>query len=346
MPSESTHRLFKIRTLLKTATISSDAILASLYLTLGSEQGSLLSFLFHGLFESSEEPRSGALDPQQGVTSEMFGAFIRYFQERSYRFVSPDNLLAGLPPAGRYVLITFDDGYYSTLRALPVLEECDVPAVFFISSDHVKRGKAFWWDVVFRQFKKRNRTDIEIRQAVANYKRFRTAEVEADLRKHYGESVMRPVSDLDRPCTASELRDFAGHRLVFLGNHTKDHAILTNYSPGEIREQIQGGQDAIQQMTGRIPQIIAYPNGNDSPEILKAAAEAGLSCGMSARPGRNRLPLRFGTLDAMSMKRFTLWGNYGMEQQCRACRAGLSLYRFVDGIKTGIQTSFSLARPA
>ena len=344
MPGQTNFRPIKVRTLLKTATIFSDAFLAGLYLTMRKERGSLLSFLFHGLFQSNEESQSGVIDPQQGITVDMFSAFIRYFREHSYRFVSPDDISAGLSPIGRYVLITFDDGYYNNLRALPVLEQFDVPAVFFISTNHVQYGKAFWWDVVFREFKKRHRTDIEIQQAIINYKRFQTADVEADLRKQFGDSALRPVSDLDRACTTSELRDFASHRLVFLGNHTKDHAILTNYSLAEIREQIQGAQDAIWRTTGKIPRIIAYPDGNDSPMVLKAAAEAGLFCGMSARPGRNRLPQRFGTQETMSMKRFTLWGNYGIEQQCQASRSGLSLYRLFKGIDARVETRFSPSR--
>jgi peptidoglycan/xylan/chitin deacetylase (PgdA/CDA1 family) len=331
---------FQLRTLLKSAAISSDAILAGLSLAVGSEQGSLLSFLFHGLFESSAESRSGVLAPQQGVTLDMFRAFLLYFRERSYRFVSPEDLAAGLPPAGRYVLITFDDGYYFHERALPVLEEFGVPAVFFISSDHVRHGKSFWWDVVFREFRKRGQSDLEFRQAIEGYKRLETAEVEADLMKHYGDSSMKPVGDLDRPFTPSELRDFASHRLVFLGNHTRDHAILTNYSPAEIKEQIEGGQDALGQMTGKVPAMIAYPNGNATAEIRKAAAEAGLSFGMSTQPGRNRLPVRSGEREALSMKRFTLWGNHGIEQQCRASRAGMSLHQFMRDLQAGYRPYF------
>ena len=95
--------------------------------------------------------------------------------------------MEGLQPQGKYVLIPFDDGYYNNVRALPVLEEFDVPAVFFISTDHVRRGKAYWWDVIFREFGRRGRTKDEVRVAQNKCKRLKTGAVEAWLKAEFGE---------------------------------------------------------------------------------------------------------------------------------------------------------------
>jgi peptidoglycan/xylan/chitin deacetylase (PgdA/CDA1 family) len=326
---------------LKSTVLSLDEMLARLCLTVTREQGSLLTFLFHGLFQNSDEVRSGLMDPQQGITVGMLRKFILHFREQSYRFVAPKDILKGLELGEKNLLITFDDGYYNNIRALPVLEEFRVPAVFFISSDHVKYGKAFWWDVVFREFRKRNRTDEEIRDASASYKQLTTAAVESDLRQQFGESALKPIGDLDRPFSFSELEDFARHPLVFLGNHTKDHAILTNYSAAEISEQIQMGQNDIREMTGQIPDMIAYPNGSVSPAIRAAAWDAGLRLGVGAWPGKNRLPLRIDTGGAMAMKRFTLWGDNGIDPQCRISRSSLSLYRSLKELKMKINPGLS-----
>src|SRR5207245_10228312 len=156
----------------------------------------------------------------------------------------------------------------------------------------------------------------EIRLTVAGYKRLKTEEVESDLKKKFGKDALRPVGDLDRPFTPGELREFAGHRLVSVGNHTKNHAILTNYGLAEVREQIQGGQDALQQMTEKTPEMISYPNGNSSPQIEQAAREAGLQLGVLVRRGKNRLPLKIGRPEAMSLKRFIRWGDCGIVVQC------------------------------
>ena len=319
----------EIRSQLKKTIYTLDDWLARVCLPITDQRGLFLSFLIHGIFKSEEEARSGLLDPQQSITVDMLRRLIEYFTRIGYKFISTEDLVEGPSQSGKHVLLTFDDGYYNNLSALPVLEDFGVPAVFFISSGHVELSKAFWWDVVHREFKKRGRTDEEIRLAGARYKQFRTSEVESDIRQEFGESALQPVSDLDRPFTASELRKFANHRLVFLGNHTKDHAILTNYSGTEISEQIRDGQDDIRRLTGKTPQIIAYPNGNYSSEVLEAAKEAGLQFGLLAQAGRNRLPMESGAVEAMTLKRFTLWGDRAVEEQCRASQSGISLYRLL-----------------
>ncbi len=317
-----------------------DDWLARLCLPLANEQGLLLSFLIHAIFENEAEAMSGMLDPQQSLTVEMLRRLVEYFMRIGYKFISPEHLSAGLSEREKYVLLTFDDGYYNNVRALSVLEEFGIPAVFFISSGHVELGKAFWWDVIYRELRKRGRTNGEIERSGVRFKQLRTSEVESELRQEFGESALRPTSDLDRPFAPAELRDFASHRLVFIGNHTRDHAILTNYSKTEINEQICRGQKDIHQMTGKIPQIIAYPNGNYSLEILETARAAGLSFGMLTHAGQNRLLAEAGAVEAMALKRFTLWGNRSVDGQCRSSRSRVSLSRLLN-TRNGKNTRWS-----
>ena len=317
---------------LKAAVLSMDEKFSTISIWPNHERGTVLSFLIHSLFESKEEAQCGLLDPQQAFTVAMLREFLAYFTRAGYRFLSPSDLAEDLSPDARYILLTFDDGYYNNGRALPLLEEFNAPAVFFISSGHVKQGKAFWWDALYRESAKRGRFGEEVRRRAAVYKQMAPPQIEADLCSHFGRQALFPVSDLDRPFTPSELARFASHPLVFLGNHTRDHAILTNCFSEEIRSQIQGCQESLREMTGKTPEIIAYPNGNCSGEIAEAARDAGLRFGLLARPGRNRVPLQGGTARAMTLKRFTLWGDRPVEAQCRASRSPLSFHRLVQGM--------------
>ena len=330
----------------KSMLLALDQVLAACVLPVTNERGVLLSFLFHSLLESPSELQSGVVDPQQGITVAMLRKLLGYFRKQSYRFVSPEDVLSGLPSGGKYVLLTFDDGYYNNIRALPVLEEFRAPAVLFVASNYVKQGKAFWWDVVYRESKKRGRAVGEIQSAVAAYKRMKAADVEAQLRNEFGAGALSPVGDLDRPFTQAELREFAQHPLISLGNHTSDHAILTNYSAAEVRAQIQGAQDDILAITGKAPDFIAYPNGNESPAIVDAAKSVGIRFGLGVHYGRNRLPLQPGSRDAMTLRRFTLLGDCAIEPQCRMSRSALSLYRAARSVKLRVHAGFSSPRPA
>lgn len=293
------------------------------------EQGTVLIFLFHGLFENAKELQSGVMDPQQGITVDLFSEFVNHFLEQSYRFVSADEILDGLDSNGKYACVTFDDGYFNNLRALPILEEYGVPATFYISTGYVERRESFWWDALYRECRKRGRSEREIIHATAAYKRMKTADIENELRVQFGQRALVPIGDVDRPFTSSELREFATHPCVHLGNHTRDHAILTNYDDAEIQDQIDGAQRDIAEMTGVTSRTIAYPNGNESAKICKVSRDAGLRLGIGVRRGRNHLPICEGSKQAMTLKRFTLWGSRGLETQCRESRSGFSVSRLL-----------------
>jgi peptidoglycan/xylan/chitin deacetylase (PgdA/CDA1 family) len=322
-----------------------DRLIARSSLVMGNEQGVLLTFLFHGLFADPKEAHSELTDPQ-AITVEMFRRFLDHFQKHGYTFNSPEDISRGPHPSGKHVLVTFDDGYYNNTKALPLLEAFHVPAVLFVSTRHVLQGKAFWWDVVERKAYLRGTPRKQVQHMVERLKRLKTAEVEAQVRAQFGPDALRPLSDVDRPFTPLELRDFAAHPLISLGNHTTDHAILTNYSPAEVRAQIQEGQDDLQKMTGKTPAIIAYPNGNETHAIVEAARSAGILFGLGVHPGRNCLPLQPGSQDAMTLKRFTLTGDCAIEAQCRVSRSLFSLYRVGRSVKRKVDSGFSSLQPA
>jgi len=321
-----------------------DRLIARSSFATGKEQGVLLTFLFHSFFADLREAQSRLTD-SQGITVEMFRRFLDHFQEHSYTFVSPDDIARGLDPSGKHVLVTFDDGYYSNTKALPLLEAFRVPAVLFVSTQHVIQGKAFWWDVVERRAHSVGTPRKHVQHLIKGLKRLKTPEAEEQVRALFGRDALVPVSDVDRPFSPLELRDFASHPLISLGNHTADHAILTNYPSQEVRAQIQDAQDDLRSMTGKLPAIIAYPNGNETPAIVDAARSAGLLLGVGVHPGRNRLPLQRGSPEAMTLKRFTLSGDCAIEAQCRASRSLFSLYRVGRFVKGKMDSGFSPLQP-
>jgi peptidoglycan/xylan/chitin deacetylase (PgdA/CDA1 family) len=299
---------------------------------LALNSSSLIIFAFHGLFTSASEINSGVLDPQQGITVEMFRKFIADFQAHGYKFVTPRQILDGLEAGSKCALITFDDGYYNNFRALPLLEEFHVPAVFCVSTDHVKNGKSFWWDTLYREARNRQWPQARIKNILTTGKLKRTSEIEETLAGEFGKNALCPVSDLDRPMTPAELSKLASHPLCCIGNHTVDHAILTNYTAAEAKQQIVGAQQFLQQQTGSVPDMIAYPNGNVSPEIIQVTRETGLKLGVTVQPGKNRADIG-NYRKALALKRFTLWGNHQVETQCQIARSAFSLTSAVAGLR-------------
>jgi peptidoglycan/xylan/chitin deacetylase (PgdA/CDA1 family) len=303
---------------------STDALMARAYLALRRERSALLTFLFHSLFRDEREIAQNLVDPLDRTTVAHFRQLVEYYLENGYRFVGPPDLLRGLDPAGRYAMLTFDDGYFNNVHALAVLKEYRVPAVFFISTNHVHENKCFWWDVLYRERIAQGAHSCQIYREALALKSVRTADIESRLLDRFGPRALTPRGDIDRPFSPDELRQLAASPYVHLGNHTADHAILTNYSEGEIRDQITSAQQALREMAGVDPISIAYPNGAHNDQILETCKEAGLKVGFTIRPQKAALPLDVD--DLLRLGRFVPLGQTKMKTQCRTYRSDLQLY--------------------
>lgn len=306
---------------------SADAALARAYLALFHERDALMCFLFHSLFHDEREIELNLVDPLQRTTVRQFRQFVEYYLDHGYTFVSPQEVIDGLPPRGKYALITFDDGYFNNSMARPILEEFEVPAVFFISTNHVRQNKCFWWDVLYRQRSIQNYSHDRIYRESLSMKLLRTEEIEARLIAEFGPEAFVPRGDLDRPFTPDELRQFASaSKFVHIGNHTFNHAILTNYSDDEIRQQLAAAQAALVEMTGKTPVAIAYPNGAHDDRVVSACRDAGLKLGFTVRPHKNRLSTNGDATSLLKLGRFATHGSGPIVSQCRTYRSDLALY--------------------
>jgi peptidoglycan/xylan/chitin deacetylase (PgdA/CDA1 family) len=311
---------------------TADATFARLYLSVFRERPALSCFLFHSLFLDERELSRNLVDPLQRTTVEQFRAFIQYYSSLGYRFITPADLLNDLEPGRRYALITFDDGYFNNMRALPVLEEFAVPATFFIATDFVRDARSFWWDVLYRERVARGADERAIYGEALSLKSLRTEQIEQQLEEVFGQQAFQPRGDVDRPFTTDELRNFARHEFVTLGNHTAHHAILTNYTPAEMRQQLRDAQDALRQITGTAPIAIAYPNGDHDNRVLQACRDTGLKIGFTIRPEKNRLSINPASQDRLRLGRFSTHGASPILTQCRTYRSDILLYgMFRDG---------------
>lgn len=312
---------------LKASLAGFDRRLAKAYLKTCQEKPALLTFLFHGLFESDAEIEQGLVDPQQRFTLARFKRFLEYFSEQGYQFVTPEQILEGLAPGSRCALITFDDGYRSSFRALPLLKEFQAPAVFFISTDHMESQRCFWWDVYYRERLKAKATPKKMARERAWLKTLAFSEIEHWLAARFGEKAFIPLGELDRAVTTEELKGFAREGLVHIGNHTVNHAILPNLDAAEVRRQIRGAQDSLERALGRRPDFIAYPNGDVSEEVFQLARDEGLKLGITTTPGKNRVPLdRASGGGLLALRRYTLDGACDLVGQFEACRSDFSAF--------------------
>lgn len=305
-----------------------DQIFSSVFLKFFNEKNSLIVLLFHALFRNEEEISLNVIDPQQGITIKHFHKVIDYFLNHNYTFISPNDFLNCLDNEKKYVLITFDDGYFNNQWALPILKEYAIPALFFISTNYVKYNKCFWWDVLYRERIKQGMPTKDILREQKRLVESKTnEEIEKYIRDLFGKKAFEPIGDIDRPFTHQELKKISKEKYVFLGNHTSDHAALTNYSSNGIKSQILDAQNTLYDITGTKPIAISYPYGkiSVSNEVIRISKEIGLKL-IFTGVKKNYLPLHFQSDGTMRLFRVGLQGNNRLINQCEVFRSDVSLY--------------------
>ena len=306
-----------------------DYLLSRIYISLFTERSSLLIFLFHSIFKNKKQVESNLIYPQQMITVDKFKQFINYYLEQNYKFIRPDDILKGLKPDRNYILLTFDDGYFNNALSFKIMIEYNIPATFFVTINNVLENKAFWWDVVYRNRKKQSILKDKISAELRFLARQHYNWIEDYLVKNFGKKALKPVGDLDRSFTKSELAELSKNPLMCLGNHTVHHAALTNYAIEDAKSEITMAQKEIFEMTGKLPNIISYPYGAFSKDVFRVAEEAGLKMGITGVEQKNFLPINFDELSPFFLKRFVLSGNSNIRKQCEVVRSDIHLLGIV-----------------
>ena len=316
-----------VKTYVRSAVEWADLGITAGYLRLRHNTPGLIILALHPLFCNPEDLRAGVAHPLDGITVQDIRTVVEDFLENGYRFVSPEDILRGLDPAQHYAMLTFDDSYFRNQYALAILREYRIPAAFFISTDHVMQNKPYWWDVIYRERSRRGGAREQFDAEIQGLKRLTDEQIDAYLDRTFGPAAREVIGDTDRPFTPTELADFSRQPGVFLGNHTANHAILTNCSPAGVRSQLLRAQEAMTAMVGQTPVIVAYPNGNHSAETVRIAAECGFRLGLTTQAHKNQLPVSIGAEGALRLGRFSFRDAHDLRRQCQRIRSDVSLFR-------------------
>lgn len=136
----------------------------------------------------------------------------------------------------RSLVITFDDGYASTLRAAPILAEFDFPGTVFVVTDFVESGMALAWE------------------GITEWQRPDTV------------NELRPLSWEE----AGSLTD----RGWEVGSHTASHPLLVRADDRRLQDELVRSRAAIQDRLGTCTSL-AYPYGQADTRVAAAARAAG-----------------------------------------------------------------------
>jgi peptidoglycan/xylan/chitin deacetylase (PgdA/CDA1 family) len=273
-----------------------------------NEKNQLLVFYFHALYVTEAQKQLHHIDPQNNITLSQFEDFIKYFLHHNYEFVKPNDLLNGIPYGKRYVMITFDDGYYNNIYALEVLKQYKVPAVIFLSTRNVLENKSFWWDIIYKYRHQQGQDLINIRNEQENLKKLKYFKIEEYIYENFGNDSFLPWSDLDRPLSKTEVKELSASPYVIFGNHTNNHIIATNYSEEEILKEFIDSKQILIDITGENQATLAFPNGNFNLKTLELAQKMDFKIAFSTIQDTNILPEKSSNIILLNRYMFDVSG--------------------------------------
>lgn len=253
-------------------------------------------------------------DPQLlSVTPANFRAHLKHLKENFCVAGLEEDWSRMRKPA---VVVTFDDGYAdNALEALPILEELQVPATFFVSTSLIGSDREFWWDEAERLLLCRREypPSFECSLGGKSWRRA-TAHASERLRLYHeilpilrslapetrGELLERlrlwsgasaPGRATHRVLSEEELRRLAASPLAALGAHTVSHSSLSVLPAARQREEVVGSKQWLEDVTGEPVTVFSYPFGGKADytaETVAICRQTGFTRTCSNFPGQWR----------------------------------------------------------
>jgi peptidoglycan/xylan/chitin deacetylase (PgdA/CDA1 family) len=248
------------------------------------------------------------------------------FLKREFDVIGPDELQTAVSRGrGRYVLLTFDDGYRDNFdEAFPILKRHGLPATFFVTTGFLDRRQIAWWDEIAWMIHTSPRSELR-----PNGWLDRRLDLRPEERKRATSYLIDHYKQLPRGSTGAFLDALAeatesgrhhgnAHEFwmtwdnvrdlraagMHIGGHTVNHPLLTQLSADEQEEELAGCKTRIQAELGEPMRYFAYPyGGRDSfdENTRRSLAEHGVELAFSMSSG---------------YQRFEGWDPYDVRRRC------------------------------
>lgn len=257
-----------------------------------------------------------------GVTPQSFKNQLLLFKNQA-DFLSAADLVADineiLNSKNNYFFITFDDGLKEQYQlALPILDELNIPAVFFVNSiNHIERKLSTVHkihllrsivssEILYRQVQdftglKLGNKNIENAHSfyrfdepnAAELKYFLNVFLNIEKQKEFVDDLFKQHFDeiaiLEKLYMShKELQHIASKN--YLGSHTHSHLPLGLYNDEDIERELTTTKAHLENTFSTAIELVSYPYGTRevvTKNVAKLAKEAGYKIGFTTMAGTN-----------------------------------------------------------
>ncbi len=247
------------------------------------------------------------------VTPDSLRVQLTYLKSK-YDVVSLQDLVQHLQSGvdvSRCCAITFDDGWLDNyLYAYPLCCELNLPITIFLTTGFIGTAKWFWPEEVawcISHASKKGKTSLlpaglldilnttgtergsvaeKIDSIVESVKRLnpmRRAELIEGCTE-YREAVCKGKSER-LLLNWDEVREMKESGLVSFGSHTISHVLLDQLHRQELQHQLTVSREQLEMETGDHVELLAYPNGNFSQEVIEMLPNCGYKAAVTTQRG-------------------------------------------------------------
>ncbi len=251
------------------------------------DQDAILVLTLHRVLTADERKRAFSEDAIV-VSRENFEALTSHLAEH-FDVARLSDLTGGSWPANSRrprVAVTFDDGWQDNYQpVLDAVAKHRTPVTIFVCSGLTGRHSPFWPEHVRGLLA--DASEAERQQTIASLKRLPRVDRDAAIETLAEKSAHRLAPRAGSPdATMSwqtlETLNRAG---VAIESHAKSHEILTTLDAADLERELVESRDELSGRLARPVRILAYPNGNHSPQVRQAARAAGYSLGLAVGEG-------------------------------------------------------------
>lgn len=184
------------------------------------------------------------------------------------------------------VAITFDDGYeINTKYAYEILEDLEIPAIFYTNTYHIGKEENFWWDIFQRIFylNKLNSHSITIKADDISFELpFHNSESKEnslfilhrmlktlvpDIRSKILDNLISETNlklDLNeeyKPISESGIKKISDNDLFLIGGHSHSHCSLGLINTSLAKSEININKKILEEIIGKKIFYFSYPFG-------------------------------------------------------------------------------------
>lgn len=212
------------------------------------------------------------------------------------------------------IVITFDDGYADNFNnALPILEDLQVPATIFVSTETIDTSREFWWDELERllligdYFPDSFNLNDKIFSCEWNTKTYAKrkilyytlhwlmrCQIDTATRENWFEQLRkwRGISADGRKhnyaLTSSECKELSCSKYIDIGAHTIHHPSLAAYTKEKQFEEIMQSKLSLESIIEKEVNLFSYPfgtKGDFNANTISICNEVGFQKAVANIPG-------------------------------------------------------------